>query len=180
MNVAVIIPTVRGREESLGRAVASVAAESSRILTLEGFATCGEAWCEGIDILARDESWTHLMLFADDLEAHRGWSAATHWLESGLLPAPILLQADGTRWNSSDGLPGELCAFSRIVLCTRDQAADLVGFPSLHYYSDCLACELIGLPSVVAPEYVFTHHWHPVARRHDAEPDRVIYERSKP
>lgn len=97
MRLAVVIPTISGREELLVACVASVLRTSpARVYVVEGSPSCGEGWQWGGDSAVRD-GHDHLMLAADDIELKEGWwQACVAKLERRELPSAVVLNPDGT------------------------------------------------------------------------------------
>lgn len=168
--ITVVLPTVPGRDVDLRLAFGSVAHEADRVLVLKGHPTCGSAWNEGLR-LALELRSDYVLLFADDLIAHEGWSQA---LPTELaMPAPILRGLDGHRQHAEDGEPGDRTTFSRVPFLTLHQATRCYPFPEdMHYYTDCLVANwLQPTPVIVDERFRFTHTWSMVGRLDGAERD---------
>ena len=169
--ISVIVPTVAGREEHLARCLDNYAAttENYEVLVIPDKDVCGAAWCEG----AERARGTHLHFSADDLYPHAGWAdAAVGVCERGFLPAPRILNSDGTLQScgGSDGWEtehptGEQTDFSRIPFLHREQweriAPHVVSFlRDRHYFTDnavSTAAARFGIRTGVHRDYLFTH-----------------------
>lgn len=126
-SVAVIIPTVDGREAYLERCIAAYEAtatsrEGVRVHTVvvRNRPSCGAAWQEGVEhVLGKRGSEhagfdaaasagrggiTHIHLTADDLVPHESWwSTARALLADGIIPAPLVYNPDGVTVQSCGG-----------------------------------------------------------------------------
>ena len=175
--ISVIVPTVPGREKHLEACLAAYDRYTTdfEVHVIVGRPTCGEAWLAGADKAVGD----YIHFSADDLEPFDGWwRAAVHVADTGFLPAPRILKADGTleTCGGSDGfgeLPtGRQTDFTRIPFMARHQwnlirplvEGFLVG---AHYFTDnavSWAGMQAGFPTVVHRGYSFTHHWAQAGR----------------
>lgn len=178
--IAVVIPTVSGREDVLGKSVASHAGGAGALHVLKGFATCGAAWNAGALLALADERVTHVLFGADDLVALPGWDrAALASIDQGFLPNAILRDEAGQFWNVQDGQPGAECAFPRVPFLPVDLLRRMLPVPPIHYYSDCWVgsrASDLGWRTRVTAGFEFTHLWAQAGRIHDSEPDRLAYE----
>lgn len=181
-RVAVVIPTVDGRGDTLAKAVASHAhPKVGAVHVLQGYPTCGAAWNAGALLALADREVTHVLFSADDLVAAAGWLSAAVVATDfapNYLPAPRLYNVDGSRWDS-DGAPGAEVAFPRVPFLPRDLVMRLLPIPPLHYYSDCWVgarAHDFGWKVVVHAGFDFVHSWAPEGRIHDSEPDRRLFE----
>jgi hypothetical protein len=109
VKVAVVIPTIEGREPHLERCVAAykATAPDAKLYVQTGHPTCGEAWNAGAK---RAKRWKpdYLHLTADDLEPQPGWlDAAVEAADRRRIPAPLVFHPDGTL--ESAGLIGFGC-----------------------------------------------------------------------
>lgn len=186
-HLAIVIPTVAGREQLLHRCCGAFrqTAPLASVIVVEGEPTCGAAWNRGADLAVRQfaDSGTVLrwLLFAaDDLIPQPGFLDPALWFaDRGQLPAPVLLNEDGSVWNPHER-PGELVAFPRVPLLRLDvwdRLGPITGDPPLHYYSDVWLGRHGDWCPVVS-SYRFTHLWADQGRIHDSEPDRVRYEQA--
>lgn len=180
--IAVVIPTVAGREDVLARAVASHAAGAGAIHILKGFDNCGAAWNVGALLALSNPDVTHVLFSADDLVAKPGWQVPAREATDvdRELPNAILREhGTMTHWNVQDGADGALCAFPRVPFLPVALLRRLLPIPPIHYYSDCWvgarAADL-GWKSRVTAGFEFVHLWAAPGRIHDSEPDRLTYE----
>ena len=171
--ISVVIPTIAGRETLLAdcrRAYQdTLQGVDSEIIVVEDRPTCGEAWVHGADQAQGD----HIHFSADDLVPHPGWwQAAVSVTDLGFLPAPRILNTDGSiqscggsdSWET-EGRTGEATDFSRIPFLARQQwdlIRDLVVglLPHIHYYTDNLlsaAGRIRGVRTGIHRDYLFTH-----------------------
>jgi len=125
-SIAVIVPTVDGREAHLERCLAAYESSAERegvaihTVVLRNRPTCGVAWQEGADHVvygkAPDDAWgktaramrgglpDYLHFTADDLEPRPGWArAAIDACVAGWLPAPLVYGPDGVSVQSAGG-----------------------------------------------------------------------------
>lgn len=188
-HLAIVIPTVVGREQQLHRCYGAFrqVAPLAQAFVLRDRPTCGEAWNQGADAAqgwfaeqGRTLRW--LCFAADDLIPEPGCFDDALWFaDQGKLPAPVLLNEDGSVWNPQER-PGELAPFPRVPLMSVDTWERLGPVPtvdgqSLHYYSDVWFGRH-GDECPVVSSYRFTHLWAGPGRIRDSEPDRVRYEKA--
>lgn len=180
MRVAVIVPTVAGRETQLAECVRSHAGSAHAIHILKGHTTCGAGWNAGALLALSDPTVTHVLFSADDLVALPGWlRPAVETVARHELPNAILRDENGAFWNVQDGLPGALCAFPRVPFLPVELLRQLLPIPPMHYYSDCWVGSRgsdLGWPSRLVAGFEFTHTWAQPGRIQDSEPDRLLYE----
>lgn len=162
--LTIVVPTVDGREQWLERCLASYFAttpDDTQILVYRNRATCGIAWNEGI----AEAIGAYVHLTADDIEAHPGWwKPAISATDLGWLPAPRILNGDGSLQSCGDAdeqPDGTECEIARIPFASRAQLACIGPMAEWQYYGDNWfshrgrAC---GYPSIVVRDYLFTHH----------------------
>lgn len=187
MDVSVVLPTITGREHWLEKA------KQSYEEALKGFSfefiiprdcpTVGIAWNAAAQIARGD----YLNLSADDIEAHRGFApAAMEKVDAGFLPAPRILNTDGSLQSCGDWETeqedGETTEFTRLPFLSRKQW-DLIG-PCIdaHYYTDNYISHRgreHGIETVVARDYLLTHHLAQEGRMEERmEADRQVYLRA--
>lgn len=177
-RVGVVIPTVEGRDWWLARAIRSVP-QASHVVVIRDRPACGWAWDEGIAMLLElhPDVVTHVLLYADDLEAWPEWDRAAPDGDE-FAPAAMLYRPGGERDQADDGEPGAEVTFSRVPFLTRAQAARLRPFPKeLHYYTDCLVYDWLGIRPRLDRRLAFTHYVAQPGRHHDDRADRALYER---
>lgn len=172
--VTAIVPTVDGREHWLEKCVRSYeqTTPSLQLIIVRNMPSCGEAWQHG-SLEARGD---YIHFGADDVEVHPGWwEAAAACCDRGFVPAPLVLNTDGSvqscggSWErmEPDDSPTE---FTRGPFMSRSQW-DLIGpMPALHYYSDnwfTYRARLAGFEPRTCHGYLLTHHLAPEGRLHD-------------
>ena len=192
--ITVIVPTIQGRERHLQQCLASYAAHTTdyEIHVIADRPTCGQAWLDGADKAEGD----YIHFSADDLQPLQGWwQAAKHVADLGRLPAPRILNGDGTlqscggndQWNNPHENPtGTPVDFSRIPFFTRKQWDDFctVGLRMFlreaHYWTDnavSWAAGQAGYGTVVHRGYSFIHHVAQEGRGAGMpEPDRMRHD----
>lgn len=163
------MPTIEGRESFFKSAEAAYEATTDdyELIVIRDEAACGPAWVQG----AAKAKGEYLHFTADDLEPHSGWwQAACETIEHGFLPAPRILNTDGSlqscgEWEQEQPT-GTETEFSRIPFMRMDTwelIAPLVVpcLPSLQYYSDNIisfTARLLGIETGVHRGFEFTHH----------------------
>ena len=168
-TLSVVIPTVTGRERSLDRAIKSYDE------TLEHFpyeliiiqdepnwpTACNKGFLEANGDL--------IHFTADDLQALPGWwEDVVPWLaDHDELPAPRVLNADGTWDNAVDGVDRGTPHFTRIPIMTRNQYERIGPWPEIDYASDVWLSErarTLGIETRMFHSYAFIHYWEQVGR----------------
>lgn len=160
--ISVVIPTIQGREESLDRCVAAYRRWSpadTEIIIIHDKPTCGIAWNDGYAQTNGNSDYIHYS--ADDLEPLQGWwQPAVRACNNGDLPAPRLLNSDGTL--QAGGNEGEPLPFTRVPFLSHEQAARIYPVIETHYYTDVWVSEVgrcYGYETVYCPGYQLKHHW---------------------
>lgn len=199
--LGIVIPTVRGREASLKRCIASY----SRTLDGLGFPyvirternhpTCGAAWNHGVDHLltaslpntpsTRRPNIIHLT--ADDIEAHDGWfDAGLARLHTHAIPAARILHGNGSLQSCGDEHErpeGYITEIARIPLFPAEIVPWLFPIPdAMHYYTDNVVSDrarLIDWPTVVTRDYLFTHHLAGEGRLDRLDEDHALWLESR-
>lgn len=95
--IAVVVPTIRGREALYERTVAAYRATADvAIITVRDRPTIGQAWNDGAEA-AIGTGAEYLHLSADDVEPQPGWAeAAAQAAQADRWPSPRILNPDGT------------------------------------------------------------------------------------
>src|SRR5688500_10079527 len=93
----VIVPTVKGREDSLARLFRSVERNTAirpNFITVHDEETCGLAWIKGLELSTNPYVW----LACDDLEVTSPlWAGACmETVDAGKLPCPFVKRPDGS------------------------------------------------------------------------------------
>lgn len=180
MSIAVVIPTIPGREALLDQTVQAYRDNTDRqveIIVVRDRPTIGQAWDDGATA-ALDTGADYLHLSADDVTPHPGWdTAAVTAAERGHWPSPRILNADGTLHSCgtmgggmllpdcADGTPCGTSPFPFMRLADWRHVAPCL--PIGYYSDDYLAfrARLAGLEPVVARGYALTHHEGTVGRQ---------------
>ena len=174
-RITVPLPTITGREDYLSQAIAGYERHANvEILVYTDEAGCGPAWAKGAD--AGTGEYIHFG--ADDVEMHPGWwQAAKRVADLGYLPAPRVLNTDGSLQSCGDwGVElrdGAIPEFTRGPFVSRSQWQQLAPLvrPFLEsgalYYTDNIftwAGRRLGIETVVCRGYEYTHHLAPQGR----------------
>lgn len=162
--VSIVIPTIAARAHWLEKTVSSYEMnrpEECEIIIVRDRKTCGIAWNQGIAA----SSGKYIHLTADDIEAHPGWwEAAIGVVRRDQLPAPRILNSDGSLQSCGDAHEmenGEECETARIPFASREQFDAIGPMFTRQYYGDNLFSHRgrqLGWPSIICREYLFTHH----------------------
>ncbi len=157
--VAVIIPTIRGREHLLERTKQgwrdSLDMDAGdpplRIVTVRDRPTIGEAWREGLSAAIDQSDTQWFVLAADDAYPEGpGWfHTCAGRAKAGVYPSPVILNADGTLHSAGTMgagmlIPGPVdtddapAGTSPFPFLTRPWALEVwdAGIPDVHYYAD--------------------------------------------
>jgi hypothetical protein len=189
----VIIPTIPGREDILGRCLSAFNLCSDgadiQLLVIDNKPSCGEAWLEGAESADGD----YILLFADDLEVTEGW-----WLplveacDRGVLPCPIVRNGNGTLQSAGGDLAAtnhlrdyvgddwDPVGFTTVPFMSREQW-DAIGMIPVHYFSDVWVSargRQLGIETVLRTGTWIIHHNHHAGRKHSHGDDAATYERS--
>lgn len=189
--ILIVVPTIPGREESLARCVESYMAHTDTdyaIRIYRNSPSAGEGWLSGVaEHVAVHGPPDYVALTNDDCEVTgEWWPAAVEACDAGKLPAPIVLNTDGSLQSAGGDFnePSDLIheirpdwaevGFTTIPFMSWEQW-ERVGMVPLHYCSDCWVSERgrqLGIPTVLRHGYRVTHHLHQVGRINDATADR--------
>lgn len=176
-TIAVVIPTITGREHWLKRCKVAYRGNSKHhviLLPIRDRPTCGVAWNEGWSRLAR--LWPagpdFLHLSADDLEPQPGWDeAAVEACEKRLLPCPLQIHADGTPWQwgrSTVPVPDWTpTTATTLPFMPWSLAGQVLPGLDIHYYTDdwvSWRAQQLGWGDVYREGYRFIHHLAPEGR----------------
>lgn len=185
MRVAVIIPTIAGREFDLTRCVNAykeTAPDAHRIIVRDR-PSCGQAWIDGAEMAFRGGGkFDYIHFTADDLEPHQGWlETAAETVEKGYIPTPLVYHPDGAL--ESAGLRNFGCYAgpfedwqvmegTTVPFLTR-RMWERIGMIPVHYTSDLWVSyqgRLEGWETVVRTGMVFTHYNAPEGRDYSRVP----------
>lgn len=170
MSLAVVIPTISGREQLLKECLASLEAtvpSDTRIHVVAESPSCGAGWQLGGDEVMAGRTVDYLALATDDVEFHDGWwQAAIEKLDRHELPSATVYNPDGTvqscggYWNGlhPDGNP---CRGTINPVLNRElwEAVQPVApFPHMCDVWISEGAVLAGYQPVVCRGYAFTHH----------------------
>lgn len=175
--VTVIIPTIRGREETLARVVnAYRETGADRVLTSIGHKTAGEA---GNDLmLCLPHGCEHVLLTTDDMLPHAGWlDAALKVAAPGVVPVARCLRVDGQPLQERDGWePGRESSWTRLFFLSPATFKHVGAFLDATWYIDLDYCERLqaaGYKLLTTDGFTFTHldgprDWHtPEVDKHE-------------
>ena len=171
--ITVVIPTIKERRHWLAKCQAGYHRTTGAIriqqIVIEDRETCAIAWNEGI----AQAKAPYIHLTADDIVPHKGWyQAAIAATEAGYVPAPLILNGDGSVQSCGNGVQrqrdGSLAEICRIPWGTRELFEQIGPTPEdMHYYTDnwfSWAARRAGVETRVCLDYLFTHHLAPERR----------------
>lgn len=140
--IDLIVPTIKGREESVERCVASFVAVSDEVnpIVVKDSPTCGEGWITGL----RESTADHVALVADDLElVSDTWpECCVEVTERGAIPCPRVFRADGIVESQGGDMNalghilarhrknGSPCDFTTVPFLTREQSLRIGMIPT--------------------------------------------------
>lgn len=167
--IAVVIPTVKGREDHLDRCIRAYREHTDdlRIYIEYDHPSCGSAWQAGAKRAAGHD---YLHLTADDLEPHEGWaSPAIEAVDAGFIPAPLVFEPDGSL--QSAGINGWdvhlgpyddwMTVESTTVPFMSAEQWERIGMIDLHYATDLWISwkgRREGWDTVIRTGMAFTHY----------------------
>jgi hypothetical protein len=177
LTVAVVVPTIDGRERWLERIRAAYwrTAPYAHVYVEKGHRSCGEAWLAGTK-KAEQDGFDYLHFGSDDLEPQEGWlKPAIEAVDAGFIPAPLVFHADGTL--DSAGLAGfgqyrgpcedwQLVEGTTVPFMTREMW-ERIGMIPVHYCSDLYVSTVgrkHGWETAIRTGMRFTHHVAPEGR----------------
>lgn len=190
-GVAVIIPTVPGREADLARTTAAYESElDARVYPQYGHTTVGAGWTAGVEaLLARHDHERaalprYVQLGNDDMPPDPGWfDPAVEAMEAGFTPCPVMCRANGTIESAGSWEPDPEPADWTIVDWTPlpffrlDEWRDVGPIPPIHYYSDnwfaAASIYRAQRDIVVRSAYRFLHTWAQPGRKQLNDPDAL-------
>lgn len=169
MKVAIVVPTINGREEHVKRCVKAYqrTAPDARLIFEYNRPSCGAAWIAGA---SRAGDFDYLHFTADDLEPHDHWlDVAVETVDAGYIPAPLVFHPDGSL--ESAGLLGFGCyngphddwqfmEGTTVPFLTREMWK-AIGMIDVHYCSDLLMSTVgrrHGWETVIRTGMRFTHY----------------------
>lgn len=186
-DVAIVIPTIPGREADLERCMDAYArtAPDARLIVVHGRPSCGQAWLDGAELAG---SFDYLHLTADDLEPFDGWlEVAQETVDAGSIPAPLVfgpndeldsagLQGFGQyRGPYYDWMPIEA---TTVPFLTRAMW-EKIGMVPIHYCSDIFVSihgRRFGWETVVRTGMQFKHYEASAGRNYGRVPgDTAAY-----
>lgn len=175
--IGVALPTIPGREESLGRAIESVRGEGVVIAIHEDSPSSGAGWIAAAAQLAPTKP-DYLLCFNDDCELIGNLDAAMKVCDAGMLPCPIVrnpddsIQSAGGDLNAPDHLlktVGPTLArvgFTTVPFLSWSQW-EQIGMQPVHYASDLWVSyrgRQLGIETVLCHGYQVRHWNHSVGR----------------
>ena len=165
-ELAVIIPTIDGRERELARTLSAyrMTVPLAKVIICRGFPACGPAWNWGAERALGQHRGLRLLHFgADDLVPQPGWTAEAFDLAAvGVFPGARLLNDDGSVWNHFEPA-GSYARFPRVPLLTVEAWAELGPVPPVHYWTDLYLARK-GARTLVVESYRFVHLLSPTGR----------------
>jgi hypothetical protein len=204
VRIGIVIPSIPGRESSLDRCLDSYGKTTGADCYFQVYhdSPCsGTGWRLGAELLEKKYgAMDFLHLTNDDCEAEhsRWWEDAALACEDGCIPAPVVLNSDGSLQsaggdlNASEhllktiGEQGEEVGFTTIPFLSWEQWK-AIGMLDIHYSSDVWVSyrgRQLDYPTVIARGYRIIHHLHQVGRgagmpqnQRDAL-DRLTFERA--
>lgn len=169
--IAVVIPTIPGREALYERTVDAYRATAPgvTIITVRNRPTIGQAWNEGAEA-AEQAGADYLHLSADDVIPVEYWTdACVASARSDVYPSPRIMNADGTLHSCGTMGGGMLmpecdtgtpCASSPFPFMRMDDWRRIGPAPEIHYYADDYlgwSARLHGLSVEVVRGFTLTH-----------------------
>lgn len=178
--VDLIVPTIKGREDSLSRCLASYKANTAEgilnVIIVHDEPTVGHAWEKGMGL----STAPYVALGGDDLEVTSStWAGVCcETVDEGLLPCPVIWRPDGNLESCGGDMNSPACLitemqadrtptnFTVLPFMSREQA-DAIGMIPIHYGSDTwvsLRGRQLGYETVVRHGYELRHHQSQVGR----------------
>jgi hypothetical protein len=185
MRLAIIIPTIEGREESLERCIASYERHTDGIefgfRVYRNSPSSGEGWLSGLaEFVSVHGQPDYVHLTNDDIECANSewWVSAVEVTQTNRIPAPVVYNSDGSLQSAG----GQLGANGDLITELREDGAPVgfttvpfmsweqweqIGMLPIHYSSDVWVSERgkqLGMETVLCHEYELIHHMHQVGR----------------
>jgi len=185
MRLAIIIPTIPGREKSLERAVGSYEKTAEipyGIQVVRDSRSSGEGWIQGV---AEWVEWhgkpDYIHLTNDDCEVTDPlwWKAPVEVCGEGFIPAPIVRNPDGSLQSAGGDLgsssgdlltemreDGAEVGFTTIPFLSWSQW-EQIGMMPVHYASDVWVSHKgrqLGIPTILCHGYKVIHHTEQIGR----------------
>jgi GT2 family glycosyltransferase len=177
-QVSVIIPTIEGREDVLGKVIEAYRRYTPdlELIVIRNHESIGQAW----NIGSAQATGRYLHFTTDDTEPVSGWFEAAQAVTArNLLPAARVIMLDGSLescGSMGDGATFENecddftpCRNVQLMFCTRQQFEAIGEFaPKMHYYVDddwTWRALVKGFMAVTCKGYTFIHHRSQVGRR---------------
>lgn len=163
MLISIVVPTIDGREDYLERCLTAYAAHGGELefVVVRNEKTCGRGWQRGAERAHGD----YIHLTCDDIEPCAGWwEGAVRTIERGFVPAPRVLNTDGSLQTCGDvdeSPDGARTDFTRLPFVSRAQWEVVQPMIPLHYFTDNWVsdrCRAAGIETVVARDYLVLHH----------------------
>jgi hypothetical protein len=181
--LSLVIPTVRGREEYLERALDAYTSRAecpTQMILVHDQESCGRAWNLGAQRARGD----YIHLGADDVEPHEGYAtAAIEAVEKGAIPSAVYYNPAGElEWANgpAGSMPGEdwepcqdgmrkdgWYMTAMAPFCSAAQYERIGPTIDAHYGSDdffSFRAVKCGYPIVLRTAFAFTHHSAPARR----------------
>lgn len=171
--IAVVIPTIAGREALLERTVRAYRENTDdelAVIVIRDRPTIGRAWNDGAQAAVDQTDAHYLHLSADDVEPHPGWDrAAMDAVDRGVYPSPRILNLDGSLHSCgtmgagmhlpecADGTP---CASSPFPFMRTDDWVAVGPSIDAQYYSDDYlgwSARRVGMEVEVVRGFALTH-----------------------
>lgn len=180
-GIAVIIPTVPGREADLERTVAAFEAEPDcKVHPTYGHTAVGAGWARGLDdylaSLGRKRRPRYVLFGNDDMWPSEGWlDPAVEASRRGYTPCPVMFNSKGELESAGawkvHHRDWHVVHWSPLPFFRLDEWEVLgEGFPPIHYWSDnwlaVSAQYRLDRPIVVRHGFEFTHTWAQPSRQY--------------
>jgi hypothetical protein len=171
VSISVVVPTVEGREEMLGRVALAFTRttplEDFQFIVERGHEVCGTAWQAGAEKAEGD----FILFCADDLEPMDGWwQPLVESAERGEVPCPVVYEADGCvqsagalDWDLQTRIPadGSPTGWTTVPFIRREWWPLIDPMLPVHYCTDTWVSVRLarhGIRTVVRTGSGFIHH----------------------